>query len=187
MATIFFTLHPKQPKADTAINWSEALWEKLSERGYGAAKQQKAKYQTKNWYMELPDSSRQWFDKFWSAYNYKYDRNGAARRWFELGELTSNEYEHIIYAASVEAQDRANKKAQGITPIYAQGWLSGKRYMDIPKQQEATAKRTENERRSKIIELKADLAHYASIDSDFARNEVKKIKSQLQQLESIKQ
>ena len=183
MASILFMIHPKQPKADTAISWGEVLWERLSVRGYGAVKQQKAKDKSKTWYAELSDNQRKYFDLFWSAYNYKFARNKAARRWFELGELSDSEYQHIIYAASIEAQDRANKKAQGITPIYAQGWLEDKRFTDVPAKQDTRSKQTESDRQLKIRELKGDLAHYAAIDTDFARDEVKKIKLRLEKLE----
>lgn len=68
------------------------------------------------------------FDKFMDAFGYKKDRASAADAWLANGE--GADFETIIRAAKREAARRPELVARGLTPIYPQGWLSGRRWED---------------------------------------------------------
>ena len=184
MANALSILLPnKKVEGDKIIAWAEARWALLSERGYGDSRPHQPRATGKNWYKELSSFQLEWFDQFWNKFAKKDDRNGAAMRWYQMGELSIEEYQHIVYAAGITAKERPELIAQGLTPIHGQGWLNKRRFDDIPKQQDTKAKQTVSKQQEKIIDLRRDLAHYASIDSDFARDEVERIKQRLEKLE----
>lgn len=168
---------------EDVITRAERYWERLSQRGYGASKQHVPRDKNKNGYNQLTPYQKQWFDQFWNAFSYKHGRSGAAIRWHQMGELPQGDYEHIVDAAKAEAASRPEKVAQKITPIMAQGWLNNSRYEDHQRKQDTNAKQTESKRQEKIIDLKRDLAFYTTQDSNFARDEVKKIRVRLKKME----
>jgi len=116
---------PELPKLSAAINYAEGLWDGLTQHGYGADKGQPN--ENKDWYQALTSQQKKWFTGFWNAFNYKNNRNGAAMRWAQLGELTDNEYKIIIEAAKKEA---VKQLPTGQARKMAQGWLHEKRYQD---------------------------------------------------------
>jgi len=69
------------------------------------------------------------FELFWLAFNYKKDRASAADAWYDL-ELDDDLFDTIIRSAKVCAQLRPGEIAAGKTPIYPQGWLTGRRWED---------------------------------------------------------
>lgn len=70
------------------------------------------------------------FNLFWLAFNYKKDKASAADAWLDIPELTNALVDRIIIAAEAEAANRKTIIDRGLTPIYAQGWLSGRRWED---------------------------------------------------------
>lgn len=70
------------------------------------------------------------FNLFWLAFNYKKDKASAADAWLDIPELTNALVDRIIIAAETEAANRKTVIERGLTPIYAQGWLSGRRWED---------------------------------------------------------
>ena len=72
------------------------------------------------------------FEKFWTAFNYKKDKASAADAWMEIPALTNSLVVVICKAAEATASARPELIAKGRTPIYAQGWLSARRWEDEP-------------------------------------------------------
>ncbi len=69
------------------------------------------------------------FELFWTAFDYKKDRAAAADAWFDL-ELTDDLFDEILRAAKAWATARPFEVAKGKTPIYPQGWITGRRWED---------------------------------------------------------
>lgn len=123
----FLDLH--EPDVDRAIAYAERLWQRLCERGYGAV-QNGAPREHLDWYGALSAGQRAAFDRFWSAFDLKRGRNGAAMRWAQINPDAALA-EHIIHAAGLEAEAR-KKLSAGQSPIMAQGWLHARRWEDYP-------------------------------------------------------
>ena len=70
------------------------------------------------------------FNRFWDAFNHKHGKAEAADAWLDIPTLTEATVAAIIDAAKKEAERRKNVIAQGKTPKWAQGWLSGRRWED---------------------------------------------------------
>ena len=118
---------PEIQNVSAAIQYAEQLWDTLNYYGYGADKVPQPR-DNQNYYAQLSNTQRKAFDKFWSAFNHKKDRNGAAMRWLQLGELAHEQYQQIIDAAK---QEGLRPLAQGQTRKMAQGWLFERRYEDF--------------------------------------------------------
>ena len=140
---------PEIDRLSGTIQYAEQLWENLSYYGYGEEKNAKPR-ESRDYYKELSEHQRMAFDKFWSAFNYKKDRNGAAMRWLQMGELSHEQYQFIIDAAKQEA---LKSPSHGQVRKMAQGWLFERRYEDYTpepvnkkKQQNLTLINLKNER-----------------------------------------
>lgn len=72
------------------------------------------------------------FLQFWDAFGYKKGKAAAADSWLEIPQLTNTLVEQIIEAAKTEAKYRPDQIARGRTPIYAQGWITARRWEDEP-------------------------------------------------------
>jgi hypothetical protein len=71
------------------------------------------------------------FNRFWQAWGpYKLDKARAADAWLAIPELSDALLETIISAAEAEARRRPEIQATGRTPIYPEGWISGRRWED---------------------------------------------------------
>ncbi len=70
------------------------------------------------------------FERFWEAFAYKKDKAQAIDAWAAIPVLTDALVDTICRAAAKEAGRRPELKAEGRTPIYAQGWLNGRRWED---------------------------------------------------------
>ena len=70
------------------------------------------------------------FERFWEAFAYKKDKAQAIDAWAAIPVLTDALVDAICRAAAKEAGRRPELKAEGRTPIYAQGWLNGRRWED---------------------------------------------------------
>jgi hypothetical protein len=70
------------------------------------------------------------FERFWKAFNYKKSKAPAADAWLNIPELTNSLVEKIIQAAAQANKDRQKILAAGLTPIYAQGWITQRRWED---------------------------------------------------------
>ena len=68
------------------------------------------------------------FNLFWAAFAYPKAKAEAADAWLDV--YSQNLVDAIINAARIEAAERPRIIAQGKTPKYAQGWLSGRRWED---------------------------------------------------------
>lgn len=70
------------------------------------------------------------FNRFWEAFGYKKDKAGAADAWLDIPALTDKMVDTICAAAKKEARLRPETIAKGRVPIYAQGWITGRRWED---------------------------------------------------------
>ena len=73
------------------------------------------------------------FSSFWDAFGLKKDRKKAEAAFATAYAEAPNPEEwltKVLAAAQVEAERRPHLIAGGRTPIYAQGWLSGRRWED---------------------------------------------------------
>jgi hypothetical protein len=82
-----------------------------------------------NAYTDLTERQRTDFDRFWHDYGYKNGRDEAAGIW-RLLDPDRTLVERICAAARAEASRWRNDPPQGQTRIYAQGWLSARRWED---------------------------------------------------------
>ncbi len=118
---------PTVDKRAAALAYAEDLWQWLTNVGYGDDKPHEPRG-GKDWYRELSDRQRRWFDGFWVAFAHKKGRENAAMRWSQLGGLSDADYQQIIDAASAEAK---RELAPGQVRKMAEGWLYEKRYLDF--------------------------------------------------------
>lgn len=70
------------------------------------------------------------FNRFWAAFAYPKGKAEAADAWLDIPTLTDPLVDEIVAAAKSEAAGRAAVVADGRTPKFAQGWLSGRRWED---------------------------------------------------------
>ena len=137
---------------DKALAYAERLWERLSEHGYGSAKPQGARPLADH-YRALTGTQRQWFDRFWKAYDHKQGKQRAAMRWGQLGELDDATYQHIIQAAKKDAE---RFLPTGQVRKMAEGWLTERRWEDHAT---PTNDNPEDEHDQQLRQLSAELAH----------------------------
>ena len=76
------------------------------------------------------------FLAFWNAFDYKKGKANAADAWMNVGwdkkdsGANNSLFQTILAGASLEATQRPARVQAGGTPIYAQGWLTGRRWED---------------------------------------------------------
>jgi len=74
------------------------------------------------------------FLKFWDIFgstcNYKKDKANAADAWLDIPTLTDQICAQIFLGAKNEALRRQRVLDSGRTPIYAQGWITARRWED---------------------------------------------------------
>lgn len=78
----------------------------------------------------LEGKRKQSFEEFWEAFAYKKGKAEAIDAWAAIPQLTDGLMEQILAAARREAERRPETIAAGRTPIYAQGWITGRRWED---------------------------------------------------------
>jgi len=144
-------LAPSPERVEAALDVGERIWEALTRRGCGAPAPTGPR-ESVDWYGQLDERQRHWFDQFWEAFGYKKDRNGAAMRWCQLGELDQEQYRHIVESAKAEA---AQPLAPGQVRKMAQGWLQERRWTDT-----APTKTQETRQKTGLVSgFKATLRH----------------------------
>lgn len=142
---------------DKSIQYAEKLWLRLTEKGLGDIKTTGPREPAKA-YDRLNPLQKTAFDLFWLVYDYKAGRDKAAASWLALGELDKHEYDAIISAAKIEAEQRKSLP-EGRVPKMAQGWLSERRWLD--RKRSETEKKVEKKEilRQQIAKLQGELAH----------------------------
>lgn len=70
------------------------------------------------------------FNRFWDAFAYPKGKAEAADAWLDIPTLTDALVDTIVTAAETEAANRASVLANGQTPKWAQGWITGRRWED---------------------------------------------------------
>jgi hypothetical protein len=174
---------------DKSIAYAEKLWARLSEKGYGEPKQTGPR-ETEKAYDKLTPVMKTAFDLFWIAFDYKAGKDGAAARWLQMGELPKAEYDAIIAGAKREAQ-RRKTLPEGQTPIMAQGWLTGRRWLDHAATPTDQRQQAQGARDLALRKLHGDLAHAKQmrdqIGGDYWQGEVEKLTQQLRDLRDTAQ
>jgi hypothetical protein len=90
---------------------------------------------------ELKCKRLQTFLIFWNKYNLKKGKAEAADSWLDIPQLTDKLCDIIYKAAESEAKNRIHLESKGLTPIWAQGWLTARRWEDEslqPKEKQKT-------------------------------------------------
>jgi len=162
---------------DRAIRYAERLWERLSECGYGEGRRTGPR-PLDDHYRALTPRQREWFDRFWSAYNHKQGKQGAAMRWGQLGELDDDTYRQIVEAAGKEAQ---RPLPPGQVRKMAQGWLTERRWEDHA----GPRREPGDERQETLRRLAAELAHarrMAERGDDYWAGEAERLEDEIRQL-----
>ena len=67
---------------------------------------------------------------FWDAFGYKKGKAQAIGAWLNIPELTDRLVKDIVKSAQRENRKRSGVVSNGQTPIYAQGWITGRRWED---------------------------------------------------------
>lgn len=147
---------PKPDDRDRALRFAEELWNWLGSKGYGAP-EQRGPRESVDWYGRLTGVNKGWFDRFWRAYGHKQDRNGAAMRWHQLGDLTTEQAERIIDAAASANRHWRDTAPPGQIRKLAQGWLFERRWDDHT-EPEAPARATKSAGDEELLGLKHKLA-----------------------------
>lgn len=173
---------------DRAISYAEKLWSRLGERGYGDTVKGEPKAGGVDYYRKLSPAMRTAFDRFWIAFNYKQGKQGAAMRWWQMGEMERETIEKIIAAAEQIARNRKNLPV-GQTPIMAQGWLNEMRYLDGEVTPHEQQQGVQNQHQAEVAKLTGDLAHARrmaelcdSASREFWASEVERIRGKLRTL-----
>lgn len=171
---------------DLAIAMALKLWDKLSDRGYGDAKQQAPRDIPKAYdQLAKNQASKAAFDLFWAAFDYKSGRDRAAARWLQLGKLEKAEIDQIIKAAKAEAAARKTLP-EGRVPKMAEGWLTERRWLDGAETTTDQAKKKQDKKEWQLRQVNQDLAHAKKMaddtDDPYWHNEANKLTEQLRQL-----
>lgn len=148
----------ESPDIDRLVREGERLWQRLTERGYGAP-QEKGPREHVDWVARLSEQQREWFEQFWSAFKYKSGKQKAAMRWSQINpdEETAR---HIIEAAAAEAK---RPVPDGQSRKMAEGWLSERRWEDHTPTQQETTQNHEQEQRQERQRLQAELTHLENL------------------------
>jgi hypothetical protein len=152
---------PSPDKAEAVISAGEQIWEILTHRGYGTPLVEPKPRERADWYGRLSEAQQAAFGKFWLAYDHKKGRNEAAMVWPQVPE---SEWDWVFASAAIEARLWREKPPQGVTRIYAQGWLSAFRWRDHPWSEPAAVggKASRGESRE-LSKAKAALASYQNM------------------------
>lgn len=172
-------LDRKYPDVDKAVGWAERLWQRLSQRGYGARTEQGPR-EHMDWIARLTPEQRELFHRFWQAFGYKKGKQGAAMRWSQINP-DEDLARHIIEAAAAEAQ---RKLPDGQSRKMAQGWLAERRWEDFEVSRDDAVTDDETTRRSEIARLNAELLHVEHLEQ---HTKDPNVKAQLrEQIEDLK-
>ena len=157
-AALFVACHWEKPSLDRAIELAKNLWQRLdahTDKPSGKGRSAKPREPEQDYYQQLNDRQRQAFDAFWRGFGFKQGRNGAAMRFLQLGEVSDEEYRHIINAAKAES----NKTLPaGQSRKMAQGWLAERRWLDYVEPGSPPASQAQ-ERAVQYAKLQNDLVH----------------------------
>lgn len=93
------------------------------------------------------------FILFWETFDYKKDKANAADSWLDIPKLTNQLVETICKSAKIEAENRPEIIKSGRTPIYAQGWISSRRWEDEELQESKDGNSTAESRKKATDEL----------------------------------
>jgi len=176
---------PPLDKVAAGVAYAESLWNSISSLGYGAPNQgnpsQPRDITNQNYYKNLSQHQKEWFDKFWKAFNYKHDRNGAAMRFSQLGELTEQEYKTIVDAAKKEAH---RTLPHGQSRKMAQGWLAEMRYQDHQLNNSKVSSNNQLQQRFSVLngELQSVQRLYSYKKTPELAEQISKIEQKLKEL-----
>ena len=84
----------------------------------------------------------EWFGQFWKAFAKTDGKAEAADAWLDL-KVTAATLPDILKWAKAEAESRKALIASGLTPKFAQGWLSGRRWEKFVEMEKAKGERAD--------------------------------------------
>ena len=164
-------------KIDLVIASAEKAWKVMHENGYGSEGKQGPRV-GKDYYSMLTKDQRLQFDGFWAAFAYKHGKQGAAKRWAEIGSFDDAEYKRMIFSAKKEAETRGSR---GTTPPMAALWLAERRWQDT-----VIETSIDNSHEIKLRELHSSLAHAKNMlnidQSETWRVEIEKISIEIEEI-----
>lgn len=169
---------------DQALRYAERAWAVLNERGYGDVKPTGSRDIPKA-YDKLAPDQRAAFDIFWVAFGKHGNRDRAAARWTQLGQLPKPEYDSIVEAAKRES-DARKKLPENRTGIHADGWLNQRRWLDNDETGVETAQKQQNRVQQEIRRVAGDLNHAKQMAQQtgekYWQDQVGRLTEQLKQL-----
>ena len=187
-AALFVACHHEKPNLDRAVELAKILWQRLEQPDDANSKRGRAtkpRELEQDYYQLLNDRQRQAFDAFWGAFAFKQGRNGAAMRWYQLGDVNDAEYQHIINAAKAEA---GKTLPQGQGRKMAQGWIGERRWLDHVEPSSPSAPQ-DRARAAEYTKLQHDLLHakrmselLAGSEGEFWQAEVGKAQAKIEAL-----
>lgn len=117
---------------DKAVRGAERAWEALSERGHGDARQRPVEPST-GWYKSMQPHVQRQFDRFYTEYGLKKDRDAAAKAWLSIADMDDAMVDRIVVAAAMarrQDEESAAKDPQ-FKRKYPEGWLRARRFEDF--------------------------------------------------------
>jgi hypothetical protein len=112
---------------DQAVRLAGALWDKLVPAAQPPARAA-ATRKTIDHYGALTSELREGFDRFYAAYGVKHGKQRAAARWAQLAPDAA-----LARRIALAAQaDHAQPRAADAVRKWPEGWLSERRWEDVP-------------------------------------------------------
>lgn len=172
---------PEKPsEVERVVDQASKRWEILTQLGFGDAKEARPR-ETRNYYDELSQHQKTWFDKFWNAFDYKKALQRAALAFGKLGELTEARYQQIVNAASAEALKPRNDNE---VRKMAEGWISEYRFDDQTAVKKPAVTNTKLEISKLVNELKTLEEFNKATPSEAYQNRIDEIKVLLDEMRS---
>lgn len=173
---------------DKSLKYAEALWARLTDKGYGDLKASEPKAIPMA-YDKLSPVMKSAFDLFWLAFGLKKGKDKAAARWLQLGEMDKATVDRVIAGAKRTAAERKNLPP-GQIPIHAQGWLTERRWQDHEENGADADNKASSKRSQDLAMLKGDLAHAEKMaglvgndaDAEFWAAEADRLRAELARL-----
>jgi hypothetical protein len=133
--TGFVLARPTREKFADCLAWLEDAWQFLGTAGYVPKDAAPKPRKSVDYVAALDESQRSVFLDFWTRYNAvpkahrSGGRNEAAMRWGEI-DPDPVRAAQIMAAATADAERWRTGPPAGVTRIYAQGWLTARRWED---------------------------------------------------------
>lgn len=122
----------KQNQANQAVTVTGNVTEKNSSSAASADAKVKEEFWLSAKKRKLTGKRLEAFKLFWKSFAFAKGRASAIDSWLDIPELNNELVDRICQSAELYAIERATIRANGNTPIYAQGWITAMRWEDEP-------------------------------------------------------